>query len=87
MEPLCDLMMPEVTGMELYEWIKKRRPGVEQRMVFVTGGIFTQRAEDFLHEVPNPRLVKPFKPEKIKDLVRRVIYENSAPKVRKPSNA
>ena len=30
------------------------------RVVFVTGGTFTPRAEDFLRHIKNPRLEKPF---------------------------
>jgi CheY-like chemotaxis protein/two-component sensor histidine kinase len=57
---LCDLMMPDMTGMEVYSEIAKRRPGQETRFVFMTGGAFTPRATDFLAQVPNRRLEKPF---------------------------
>lgn len=67
---LCDLMMPELTGMDVYEWLKAAHPGGEERMVFMTGGTFTVRAEEFLRRVPNPRFEKPFELEKIRDFVR-----------------
>jgi hypothetical protein len=38
-------------------------------MVFVTGGSFSAATTDFLAEVPNPRLEKPFDPEKLVYLV------------------
>jgi CheY-like chemotaxis protein len=57
---LCDLMMPAMTGMDLYESVAGLdRPSVD-RIVFLTGGAFTRRAEDFLRAVKNPRLEKPF---------------------------
>ena len=57
---LCDLLMPEMTGMDLHEEITRRFPGMEKRIIFMTGGAFTQRARDFLNEVANPYLSKPF---------------------------
>ena len=54
---VCDLMMPDVSGIDLYE----RMPAdVQRRFVFATGGAFTQRAQQFLAEVPNRRIDKPF---------------------------
>ncbi len=58
---VCDLMMPGMSGMDLYDVVKTRWPGLEQRFVFMTGGVFTQRAAQFLADVPNARLEKPFK--------------------------
>jgi CheY-like chemotaxis protein len=54
---LCDVMMPEVSGMEFYEQLDERlRPSI----VFVTGGSFTERARRFLERVPNRTIFKPF---------------------------
>ena len=39
---LCDLMMPDVSGMDVHERIARDRPDVARRFVFVTGGAFTQ---------------------------------------------
>jgi CheY-like chemotaxis protein len=41
---LCDLMMPEMTGMDLYEELRERLPDCAARMVFLSGGAFTPRA-------------------------------------------
>lgn len=68
----CDLMMPELTGMDVYEWVKQHLPGVESRIVFMTGGTFTPRAQAFLEAVPNPRLEKPFEVEKVRQILARV---------------
>lgn len=56
---LCDLMMPEMTGMDLHAEVSRRIPNVSDRMVFLTGGAFTVAARDFLDRVPNHRLEKP----------------------------
>jgi CheY-like chemotaxis protein len=55
---LCDLMMPELTGMDLYERVREIDAGQADRMVFLTGGAFTVRAREFLAR--RPHLEKPF---------------------------
>jgi signal transduction histidine kinase len=57
---LSDLMMPEVTGMEIYEELSRIAPDQAKRMAFLTGGAFTERARVFLDRIPNPRIEKPF---------------------------
>jgi PAS domain S-box-containing protein len=56
---LCDVMMPEMTGMDVYHAILAQAPEVARRFVFLTGGAFTPRARQFLDTVPNPKLEKP----------------------------
>jgi PAS domain S-box-containing protein len=57
---LCDLMMPEMTGMELYDRIVRDFPAEVERIIFMTGGAFTPGARTFLESVPNQRIEKPF---------------------------
>jgi two-component system, cell cycle sensor histidine kinase and response regulator CckA len=57
---LCDLMMPEMSGMDLYAALAERAPETVSRMVFMTGGTFTESAQRFLAEIDNPSLPKPF---------------------------
>ncbi len=57
---LCDLMMPEVGGMEVLREIVRIAPRLAPDVVFMSGGAFTPAARDFLAEVPNDRIEKPF---------------------------
>jgi two-component system cell cycle sensor histidine kinase/response regulator CckA len=57
---LCDLMMPGMTGMDVYQQLAAARPGRELALVFMTGGAFTAGAREFLSRVPNPCFEKPF---------------------------
>ena len=66
---LCDLVMPEVTGMDVYDHVRKNHPGREASMVFMTGGAFTDRARTFLETVPNEILEKPFPARRLEELV------------------
>jgi CheY-like chemotaxis protein len=57
---LCDLMMPGMSGIDLFRTLARTSPGLEDKLVFMTGGAFTAEAEAFLDEVKNPRVEKPF---------------------------
>jgi CheY-like chemotaxis protein len=57
---LCDLMMPDMTGMEFFDALLAKDPRLARATVFLTGGAFTPRAQEFLAHVDNLRLDKPF---------------------------
>ncbi len=70
---LSDLIMPEVTGMDLHDGLALTRPELAARMVFMTGGAFTQRAMTFLEAVPNLRVEKPLDAINLRELVRLLV--------------
>jgi two-component system cell cycle sensor histidine kinase/response regulator CckA len=57
---LCDLMMPDVSGMDVYAAVRLRRPALADRFVFMTGGAFTPKAKAFLAARAVEPLSKPF---------------------------
>ena len=57
---LCDIMMPEMSGMEFYSRINARHAEVADKIIFMTGGAFTDAANAFLTSLGRPCLVKPF---------------------------
>jgi signal transduction histidine kinase len=67
---LCDLIMPEMTGMDVHEALRETDPDLAERIIFMTGGTFTRRARDFLASVPNPALDKPFELSLLEALLR-----------------
>jgi PAS domain S-box-containing protein len=79
---LCDMMMPEMSGMELYEELSRASPQVAARMVFLTGGAFTPRAREFLGRVGNPCMEKPFLPDELRQLVQSLLTDGSPPATR-----
>jgi signal transduction histidine kinase len=66
---LCDLMMPRMTGMDLHAEALRVAPDQAARMVFLTAGAFTERAQEFLDHTPNQRLEKPFDAGNLRALV------------------
>ena len=66
---LCDVMMPGLSGIELYRDVLQTDPALASRFVFVTGGAYAPAAEQFLQSVANPKLIKPFTPRELNDAV------------------
>jgi two-component system NtrC family sensor kinase len=56
----CDLMMPGISGMDVYERVREASPELSRRFIFITGGSYTARARQFLERVPNRQIEKPF---------------------------
>jgi PAS domain S-box-containing protein len=72
----CDLMMPGMSGIELYEQLRDGRPALANRIVFMTGGAFTKRAAEFLAATENRRVEKPF----TLGLIERIVREMASPR-------
>ncbi len=67
---LCDLTMPELSGMDVYARVLDAHRELAPRFVFMTGGTFTPRSHEFLEGVPNEHVDKPFDLETMRNLVR-----------------
>lgn len=70
---LCDVMMPQTTGVELYRTLADIDPEQAARVVFMTGGAFTQTAREFLDTSSNRRIEKPFQVEGLRALIDEII--------------
>lgn len=57
---LCDLVMPEMSGIDIYQWMLRNRRELVPRMMFMTGGAFTQEMREFVSGVRNVIMHKPF---------------------------
>jgi PAS domain S-box-containing protein len=70
---VSDLHMAEISGVDLYEHVRTTYPGLERRMIFMTGGAFTDRARRFLARVTPPVLEKPFDSDRLVAVVDALI--------------
>lgn len=68
---LCDLMLPTMTGMELYDEVRRRDSKLGDRFLFMTGGPLTDRARAFVHEHHDRVLSKPFSRGELDRRIRR----------------
>lgn len=69
---LCDLMMPDLSGMELHAWLVQNAPQLARRVIFMTGGAYTESARRFLAAVGNPNIQKPFDVDDLLALVEQI---------------
>ncbi len=74
---LCDVMMPQTTGVELYRALKDIDPAQAARVVFMTGGAFTPTAREFLDASANRRIEKPFQVEGLRALVDELVADRT----------
>jgi PAS domain S-box-containing protein len=72
---VCDLLMPEMTGMEVYARVRDIDASLADRIIFLTGGAFTVDVERFLSGLQNARLDKPVQMDELRAQVARVTEE------------
>lgn len=70
---LCDLMMPDMTGMEFFEELLSVDPLLARRVVFVSGGATSGQARAFLDSVANEKMDKPFKSSQLREVIQRLL--------------
>ncbi|MFH1807535.1 MAG: ATP-binding protein, partial [Pseudomonadota bacterium] len=75
---VCDVMMPEVTGVDVFRHVQQQHPELVPRFVFMTGGIFTPTTREFLMLNPRPTLEKPFEPRVLRELVAEILEQQQA---------
>jgi PAS domain S-box-containing protein len=75
----CDLMMPEMTGMEFYAAIAEGCPEQAARIVFVTGGALTPSASAFVARMSHALLEKPFDKTALDAILASHLEEGRAP--------
>ncbi|HWA77812.1 MAG TPA: ATP-binding protein [Polyangiaceae bacterium] len=66
---LCDLMMPDLTGMDVYEEIEKNHPSLADRFVFISGGGVTERSRKFIELHADRVLAKPIDSRQLSKLL------------------
>lgn len=71
---ITDIRMPgEISGVDLYRWMKAERPEICKRVIFITGDLLTQDLREALGEVGRRLLTKPFEVTTLIDVVRTTL--------------
>ena len=69
---ISDVQMPCADGMRVYQFLREKRPGLERRVVFLSGG-WSQDQDVFMSQVPNPKVAKPFHMDELRQAIRHVL--------------
>jgi signal transduction histidine kinase len=70
---LCDLMMPEMTGMDVYDAVRRSMPDQAKKFMFMSGGTFTDNARAFVARSSSEMIDKPFKGAGLRQAVQRFL--------------
>jgi two-component system NtrC family sensor kinase len=68
---ISDLIMPDIDGPALYRKLKRHRPELVERLIFITGDSLSPTVKRFLGQVRRPVLEKPFAPAEVRRAVRQ----------------
>ncbi|MEO9157641.1 MAG: ATP-binding protein [Kofleriaceae bacterium] len=75
---LCDMMMPGMSGREVYRRIARDHPGLERTIIFITGGTLAADLDAFLASTGAACLMKPFRLEQLIDMIARVARDRTS---------
>jgi CheY-like chemotaxis protein len=65
-------MMPEMSGPQFHDALRRVDPEQARRVIFMTGGAFSENARAFLSAVPNPHIEKPLDLERLGRMIEAV---------------
>jgi PAS domain S-box-containing protein len=75
---VSDVMMPNMTGIELVEELQRMAPDQAQRLIFLSGGVFNPQTRERLDELGAPQLAKPVTAQELRTWVMRIASEPRA---------
>lgn len=73
---ISDMKMPTLNGAEFYKLVNERYPNIAKRIIFVTGDMLNIETKAFLEGTNNPYLIKPFKLNELRNIVKEVLKGN-----------
>lgn len=75
---LCDMMMPDVDGIDVYDAFRAQPYQQHARFIIITGGAFTQKAQDFVDRESVPTCQKPVSVHTLRALVRDALANSQS---------
>lgn len=75
---ITDFKMPQMSGRDLFYWIKEHKPHLSSRVIFVTGDTVSAETRSFFEDNRNLFLAKPFKIEEVKEIIQQTLEANTA---------
>ncbi len=75
---LCDVVMPDMAGASVVEFVRDHAPALMPRFLFLTGGAVTERARAVVQAQPAPVLEKPVSLDVLLEVIARVSSSSSS---------
>jgi two-component system NtrC family sensor kinase len=76
---VSDFKMPQMSGRDLFNWIKENRPHLASRIIFVTGDTVSADTRSFFEDNNSRFLAKPFKIEEVKEVIQQTLEAATQP--------
>ena len=70
---LIDIRTPKMNGTELYHHLEKNYPEMVNKVIFTTGDVLNANIKAFLEKSNRPYLDKPFTPDELRAIARKVL--------------
>ena len=77
---LCDVQMPNMGGLAVYEHLRRQQPDAADRFVFISGDILNDQLHKFTESSNVPLLSKPFGAEKLDRVLEGVMARRYGPR-------
>ena len=75
---VSDVMMPNMTGIELLEELQRLAPDQAARLIFLSGGAFTAQTRERLDQLGAPQLEKPVTANELRACLIRIVRDAGA---------
>ncbi|HYH95416.1 hybrid sensor histidine kinase/response regulator [Hyalangium sp.] len=69
---LCDVVLPDMSGVDLLRELEQREPGLARRTGFMTSGAHSTSSRELMASYSGELLEKPFEPERLRRFVQRL---------------
>jgi CheY-like chemotaxis protein len=73
---VSDVMMPNMTGIELIEELQRIAPDQAQRLIFLSGGAFTAQTRERLDALGAPQLEKPVTAKELRACLTQIVRDH-----------
>jgi len=79
---ICDVRMPQLGGMGLFQQLEERYPTMASRMIFLTGGGEDPEVDPFLVTSGQPYVEQPFEIDRLLEMVGRIARRRDSSEMR-----
>lgn len=69
---ISDIKTPYMNGIDMFQQLLLENPQVIDKFIFTTGDVLSGNIKEFLEMSGRPYLPKPFTPEELRDIVRKM---------------
>jgi len=70
---LCDLRLPELDGQDFYHLLKNDSPGLQRRVIFLTGDLLNPMSIEFLEQHNLLWLPKPCSGAQVREMIQQTL--------------